>query len=113
MMTLTACNSTRIWSICLMAFALLLPASHALATCPDQEFTRTINRDFGTTANGMAALYNQYGKLNIKTWSENRVKIDITIVVNASDQRSADRIFDRIKVNFTNTAGYVKAETMI
>jgi len=110
---LNACNTTRARSLCLMAIALILPLAQAFATCPDQEFNRTLNRDFGTTANGMVALYNQYGKLNVKTWNENRVKIDITIVVNATDQRAADRIFDRIKINFTNTAGYVKAETMI
>jgi hypothetical protein len=80
---------------------------------PEQEFTRNINREFGTTADGMTALYNKYGTVNVKTWQNNSVKIDITIVVNAGSQREADKIFDRIKVNFANTAGYVKAETMI
>lgn len=80
---------------------------------PKREFTKTINREFTTTATGMTALYNKYGKVNVNTWSNNSVKIDITIVVNADDQRDADRTFDRIKVNFTNTAGYVKSETVI
>ncbi|MBV6441516.1 MAG: hypothetical protein DYG98_06250 [Haliscomenobacteraceae bacterium CHB4] len=80
---------------------------------PAQEFTRNINREFGTTADGMTALYNKYGTVNVKTWQNNSVKIDITIIVNAGNQRDADKIFDRIKVNFANTAGYVKAETMI
>ncbi len=78
-----------------------------------QEFTRNINREFGTTADGMTALYNQYGKMTIKTWQNNSVRINITIVVNAKDQREADRTFDRVKVNFLNTPGYVKAETVI
>lgn len=33
--------------------------------------------------------------------------------MNAGSQREADKIFDRIKVNFANAIGYVKAETMI
>jgi hypothetical protein len=78
-----------------------------------QEFKKTINREFGTTADGMTALYNKYGKVNVNTWGNNSVKIDITIVVNANKQSEADRIFNRINVNFTNTAGYVKAETII
>ncbi len=108
----TAFNVTWAW---ILISAFLLPnAAAALApSCPDQEFTRTINREYGTTANGMTAIYNRYGKVNIRTWSENKVKIDITILVNATDQRSADKVFDRIKVNFTHTAGYVKAETVI
>jgi flagellar basal body rod protein FlgC len=80
---------------------------------PKQEFTRTINREFGTTADGTTALYNKYGTVNVKTWQNNSVKIDITIIVNAGSQRDADKVFDRIKVNFANAAGYVKAETMI
>lgn len=61
----------------------------------------------------MTSLYNKYGKVNVKTWQNNSVKIDITIVVNAKDQREADRTFDRVKVNFLSTPGYVKAETII
>ncbi|MFZ4475348.1 MAG: hypothetical protein ACOYPR_09170 [Saprospiraceae bacterium] len=85
----------------------------AFADAPKREFTKTVNREFGTIANGMTALYNKYGKVNVNTWQNNSVKIDITIVVNARDQRGADKMFDRIKFNFANTAGYVKAETMI
>lgn len=84
-----------------------------LAAGPKQEFSKTINREFATNANGMTALYNKYGAVNVKTWSNNSVKIDITIRVNASSQSAADKMFDRIQVNFANTTGYVKAETMI
>lgn len=108
----TAFNT--LWTrILIPVWLLSATISSFAATCPDQEFTRTINREFGTTANGMTAIYNRYGKVNIRTWGENKVKIDITILVNAADQRSADKVFDRIKVNFTHTSGYVKAETVI
>ena len=88
-------------------------ASMAWASGPDQEFTKKINREFSTTASGMTALYNKYGKVHVNTWDKNSVKIDITIIVNANNQRDADKIFERINVNFTNTAGYVKAETVV
>ncbi len=95
-------------------WGLLLANSAAVfANCPTQEFSRTINREFGTTTNGITAIYNKYGMVNVKTWSNNSVKIDITIIVNARDQRDADKTFERIKVNFVNASGYVKAETMI
>jgi hypothetical protein len=87
--------------------------SSVFADAPKREFTKTVNREFGTIANGMTALYNKYGKVNVNTWQNNSVKIDITIIVNASDQRGADKMFDRIKFNFANTAGYIKSETMI
>lgn len=92
---------------------LLTTSVSVFANRPTQEFTRTINREFGTTSNGMTAIYNKYGKVNIKTWANKSVKIDITIIINAKDQRDADKTFERIKVNFANASGYVKAETMI
>lgn len=97
----------------LLCLVLLAGAIPGKADGPDREFTKTINREFATTPNGMTALYNKYGKVNVNTWANKSVKIDITIIVNANDQRDADKAFDRIKVNFINTAGYVKAETMV
>ncbi len=85
----------------------------ALASGPMQEFSKTINREFGTSADGTTALYNKYGSVNVKTWQNNSVKIDVTIVVSAKNQRNAEETFKNINVNFTNAWGYVKAETMI
>lgn len=100
----------QVFLLCLVAFA--QPVT-SWASGPDQEFSKKINREFSTTANGMTAIYNKYGKVNVNTWTNTTVKIDITIIVNAGDQRDADRVFDRIKVNFISTAGYVKAETVV
>lgn len=96
----------------LLGFCISL-LSDAAAESRQNEFTKSINREFATTADGMTALYNKYGKVNVNTWANNSVKINITILVNAGDQRSADKMFDRIKVNFTSTAGYIKAETVV
>jgi len=85
----------------------------AWANGPIQEFTKKINREFGTSADGTTALYNKYGNVNVKTWQNNSVKIDVTIVVNAKSQREADEAFKNLNVNFISTWGYVKAETMI
>ncbi len=103
-------QQTLLLSLVLLGTATTTPLQ---ANGPTQEFTKKINREFNTTANGMTALYNKYGKVHVNTWEKNSVKIDITIVVNANNQRDADKTFDRINVNFTNTAGYVKAETVV
>lgn len=101
------------WIFLFMTGFWLIPGTALANNPPKKEFVRTINREFSTLANGMTALYNKYGKVNVNTWNNNSVKIDITIVVNATDQRSADKAFDRIKINFTHTPGYVKAETFL
>jgi Putative adhesin len=97
----------------LLMSALLMLSALQVQANPKQEFSKTINREFSTSANGTTALYNRYGKVTVNTWQENRVKIDITILVNARSQSEAEEVFKRINVNFTNTSGYVKAETIL
>ncbi len=78
-----------------------------------REFTKTIKKEFDISANGTTAIYNKYGKVDIKTWDRNRVKIDVTIIVNATSEDNAQKVFDRISINFYNKSDYVKAETQI
>ncbi|MCS7036349.1 MAG: DUF4097 family beta strand repeat-containing protein [Saprospiraceae bacterium] len=78
-----------------------------------QEFSKKINREFGISSTGTTAIYNKYGNVKVNTWANRSVKMEITIVVNAADQRAADRVFERIQVNFLHTADYVRAETVI
>lgn len=78
-----------------------------------REFTKTIKKEFDISANGTTAIYNKYGKVDVKTWDRNRVKVDVTIIVNASSESNAQKVFDRINVNFYNKSDYVKAETQI
>lgn len=97
-------------SLCLVGWLLTAPL---WGSKPAQEFVRKISRDFAISPNGTTAIYNKYGNVKVNTWANPSVKMDITIVVNAPDQRTAERTFDRIKVNFLSTADYVKAETII
>ncbi len=78
-----------------------------------REFTKVIKKEFDINKNGTTALYNKYGKVEVKTWDKNRVKVDVTIVVNASSEATAQKVFDRIDIKFFNNEGYVKAETYI
>ncbi|HLP94941.1 MAG TPA: hypothetical protein VK168_12945 [Saprospiraceae bacterium] len=99
--------------VVLLLCLFMAPSLAVWAKEPKQEFVKTINREFSTAADGTTAIYNRYGSVNIKTWQNNTVKVDITIVVTAKSQREADATFNNINVNFTNAWGYVKAETMI
>ncbi len=77
------------------------------------EFTKNINKEFPISADGAVTLKNKYGKIDLETWSQNKVKIDVEIKVNARNQSDADHIFERIKINFSNGADFVNAETTI
>lgn len=104
--------------ICKLFVFLLLITNISVTFAADivmkkREFSKVINKDFPITNNGTTTLYNKYGKIDVKTWSENRVKIDVTILVRSENERDAEEMFDRIKVDFTNTNDFVKAETFI
>ena len=103
--------ASRIGMVLALFWACALPAFAGRG--PKQEFVKNINREFSTNANGTTALYNKYGTVTVKTWASNSVKIDINIRVNASSQSAADKMFERIQVNFASTTGYIKAETVI
>jgi len=83
------------------------------ATQKAQEFSKTIIKEFSLNATGTVNLKNKYGKVNVKTWEKNRVKIDITIVVKARSESAAQEVFDRIHIDFANDNNFVKAETVI
>ena len=78
-----------------------------------REFTKVIKKEYDISKNGTTAIFNKYGKVDIKTWDRNRVKIDVTIIVNAASEDVAQKVFDRIDINFYADANYVKAETSI
>lgn len=78
-----------------------------------REYTQTIKKEYAISPTGTTAITNKYGKVDIKTWDKNRVKISVSIVVNASSETSAQEVFDRINIGFSNSGDYVKAETSI
>ena len=81
--------------------------------CLHKEFVKNINREFPTSAQGTTVIYNKHGNVNINTWAEKKVKINIVITVNSTEQAEAEKVLSQINVNFVNTKGYIKAETII
>lgn len=77
------------------------------------EYTKSVKKEFDMNKNGEVDLINKYGNINLVTWSSNKVKIDVTITVNARSESSANDIFDRINIDFSNSSSFVKAETII
>ena len=79
----------------------------------EQEFDRVIEKEFPISADGTLDLANKYGAINITEWNKNAVSIKVIIEVKASSEGKADDIFDRIKINFSDNANAVGAETEI
>lgn len=101
------------YKISLLGLSLALFTLCSLSSQARREFSKTIKKEFEINADGTTGIYNKYGKVNIRTWDRNRVKVEVMIVVNASNEEVAQSIFDRIDIDFSNSSNYVSAKTEI
>ncbi len=102
------------YNLSIILFMAAIPgafAGNALAERVD--FTKTIKKEYEVSSNATVHINNKYGKVDVKTWDKNRVKIDVRILVRANTEADAQKVFDRINVQFSNTGNFVKAETTI
>ena len=97
----------------LLLAAILLAGQLAAESAPLREFSKTINKQFNMSADGLVDLSNKHGKIDIKTWDQSAARISVKIVVEAKSEDDAQEVFDRINIDFYNTSETVGAETKI
>lgn len=98
----------------LTLIALLAMADLARATdLWKKEYVKTIKKEYGVGAEGAVHLTNKYGRVDVKTWSGNKVSIEVNIVVNASTESKANDFFERVSIQFSHASGVVSATTEI
>lgn len=95
----------------LLALALL--AGPITWASPKAEFTKAVKREFSIDPAGLTQFITKYGKLDVKTWDQDKVKVDVTIRVQARSEEEAQKVFNQIRIDFTSSANLVKAETII
>ncbi len=78
-----------------------------------QEYSKVIKKEFPISREGAVALNNKYGNVKVEGWSQQRVKLEVNIVVRAEGEASAQRAFGRIRIDFSESRDYVSAETQI
>ena len=76
------------------------------------ELTKTIKKDFDITADGTTSISNKHGKVEINTWNQNKVKVEVVVRVEASRQSDAQKALDAIEVDFSNSSNSVSATTV-
>ena len=102
----------RLWGrIMVMMLCGVLAQPLVAGTC--QEYSKVIKKEFAISQDGTVALSNKYGIVKVEGWSQQRAKLEVKIIVRASGESSAQRVFDRIKVAFTESRDYVSAETQV
>ncbi|MGC1516925.1 MAG: hypothetical protein WA810_15230 [Maribacter sp.] len=73
---------------------------------------KTIKKEFNVNTNALLKIDNAYGNLNITSWNENRVVIEVHIKTNGNNEEKVQKKLDEITVNFEASQEMVMAKTM-
>lgn len=98
-----------------MIFFLMVPLI-GFATNPVKgkiEKSKTIKKEFSVGANALVRIDNKFGNLDVVTWDENRVVMEITIKVNGNSESKVAEQLNNIDVQFSNSNSEVYAKTVI
>lgn len=77
------------------------------------EKTKTIKKEFSVNADALLELSNRYGSIDIKSWNQNTISIEVIITTSSNKESKAVERLDAINVEFSNTNSLVSAKTKI
>ncbi len=97
--------------------ALLLFLVPALTLANDtgnkkHERSKEINKTFKVNSNATLDVSNKYGDVNVTTWSQNTIQIDVLITVKGNDLGNVEDQLEMIDVEFNSSASLVEAKTV-
>lgn len=96
---------------------ILLVAPFALVASggggPKGKYTKekTIKKEFNVNSDALFKVKNSYGNLNITSWNENRVMIEVQIKTNGNNESRVQERLNEIDVDFENSSSMVSART--
>jgi len=81
---------------------------------PKGKYTKekTIKKEFNVNSDALLKVKNSYGNLNITSWDENRILIEVQIKTNGNNEDKVQRKLDEIRVDFENSSSVVSARTI-
>ena len=79
----------------------------------DYEKTKTITKGYSVNANALLRINNKYGNVDVISWEQNRIEIEVTITVKGNSESKVISRLEQIDVNFTNSPNEVSAKTVL
>lgn len=72
---------------------------------------KTIKKEFNVNADALLKVKNSYGNLNLTSWDQNEVMIEVHIKTNGNNEEKVQQRLQEIDVDFENTSSMVSAIT--
>lgn len=73
---------------------------------------KTLKKEFTVSAQDLVKLDNSYGNIDVVTWDQNRVEIEVTIKTNGNDEEKVIQRLEELNVQFSQSGGEVSAQTV-
>lgn len=73
---------------------------------------KKISKKFTVTPDALLKISNSYGNIDISTWNQNTVSIEVFIKTNGNDEQKVKEKLDEINVEFKQTSAGVSAKTL-
>ena len=72
---------------------------------------KKISKSYDVAADALLKIDNSYGNIDVSTWNQNKVQIEVVIKVNGNDEQKVREKLEEIYVKFDQTSEGVKAKT--
>ncbi len=106
------------WIICknYIVLVLLLPfglMAHESNRFFKEKIEQKVHKEFDVKEDAALEINNSFGDVNITSWDQNRVVIDVTITVRGHNWNKMEERLENISIEFQNNPKLVKATTII
>ncbi len=97
-----------------LVILLLIPAMTFSVNDLKGKYTKNkmINKEFTVNSDATLKINNSYGNLDIVTWAENRIVIEVSITTRGNDEEKVQKKLDEITVKFSSSPELVAAQTL-
>lgn len=73
---------------------------------------KKITKQYNVAENDILKINNSYGNIDLKTWDQNKVSIEVIIRTNGNDEQKVKEKLDEINVEFNQSSTGVSAKTI-
>jgi len=73
---------------------------------------KKISKQFNVSPDAILKIDNSYGNIDLKTWDQNKVTIEVIIKTNGNDEQKVKEKLDEISVDFNQSSSGVSAKTL-
>ena len=77
------------------------------------EKTKTLSKTYAVDGNDKLAINNQYGKVEINTWTKNEIKVDVEIKAFESSDAKAEELLNAVSIHESKVSNLISFRTEI